>query len=239
MRKGFIIVAVGWAVATATVAGFAQTTAQPATTKRATTASTVPTSAPVDQSTPKGALKVLTTALDTGDRKMLLEVFHADTPVEKKMIEATAALAEATAELRGAASKAFGEQASRALGVDPAAVPEAMARVDASAVTIEGDKATVTSPEDQNDKLVLVHRGEKWHVPMSQIAPSADEGNVDKSLRDTAEHVKLLKQLAGEVSAGQYKTPTEARQELDKRIIRMTMPATTGATATAPAATKK
>ena len=197
--------------------------------KRATTA---PTSAPIDQTTPKGTLKLLARALEAGDRKMLLEVFDAGSATEKKIAEATASLAEATAELRRASFKAFGEEASRPLGMEAAG--EAMARVDSSIEKIDGDKATVTSPLDSTDSLMLVQRDKKWRVPMSQFSGGAvDAADLEKNLHDTAEQAKLLKGLAVEVAAGKFKTAMDARQELDKRIIQSAMPQ--GAAATMPA----
>ena len=206
-------------------------------TKSATTknlvAATAPTSAPVDQTTPKGALKMLARALEAGDRKQVLELLHADSPGERKIAEATAGLAEATAELRRASIGAFGETASSALGVNMAAVSDAMARVDASVEKIDGHKATVTSPTDPADSMMLVQHDAKWRVPMAQISGAINESDLDKNLRDSTEQARLLKGLAGEVAAGKFKTAIEARQELDKRIIQSAMPQ--GAAATAPA----
>jgi len=207
------------------------------TTTRAGAASTTPTTAPVDQSTPKGALKMLARALEAGDRKVLLELLYADSPSERKIAEATAGLAEATAELRRAAVQAYGETASRPLGVDGAAVADAMARVDASVEKIDGNQATVTSMLDPTDSMLLVQRDAKWRVPMAQIGGAVDAADLDKNLHDTSEQVKLLKAIAGEVSAGKFKTAIEARQELDRRIIQSAMPQ--GAAATAPAPEKK
>lgn len=240
MRRMMWVVAAGFmllaAVATGpragAVAGVAPAQGQaksPTTTKSATT----PTSAPVDQTTPRGTLKLLAKALEAGDRKMLLEVFDTSSPTDQKLADATAGLAEATAELRRASVKAFGEQASRPLGIEAAG--EAMARVDASLEKIDGDKATVTSPVDPSDSLMLVQRDRKWRVPMGQFSGGAvDAADLEKNLHDTAEQAKLLKGLALEVAAGKFKTAMDARQELDKRIIQSAMPQ--GAAATVPAA---
>ena len=236
MRRTVICAAAGlicFAASAAPAAAPVSAPAKPTTARAAAVAATSPTSAPVDQSTPKGALKVLARALEAGDRKTLLELLDAGSPSERKIAEATAGLAEATAELRRAAVQAYGETASRPLGVDAAAVPDAMARVDASVEKIDGNQATVTSTVDPTDAIRLVQRDAKWRVPMAQISGAAiDAADLDKNLRDTAEHVKLLKGLAGEVSAGKYKTAMDARQELDKRIIQSAMPQ--GAAATAP-----
>jgi hypothetical protein len=234
------VAAIGFAAMTAmAIAPLARAAAVTSASKPAATTTSAPTSAPVDPSTPKGALKTLTRALDAGDRKTLLELFAADTPAEQKVAEATASLAEATAELRRASIKAFGETASRPLGVDGNAVPEAFARVDASAEKIEGDVATVTSPEQQGDSLTLVRKDAKWRVPMSQIAGPAKGDELEQNLRDSAEQAKALRAIAADVAGGKFKTAIEARQELDRRIMKLAMPATgpstKAASATAPA----
>jgi hypothetical protein len=202
-------------------------------------ASTTPTSAPVDPTTPKGALKSLAQALEAGDRALVLELLDASTPGEQKIATATADLAEATAVLRRAATKAFGETAARPLGVDPGATNEAMARVDASNVALDsaGAKATVRSPDADEPPLTMVLREAKWRVPVSEISKDVEAADLDKNLKDVAEQGKLLKELAGEVSAGKYKTAAEARQELDKRIMKSAMPQlepTTTTTTSAP-----
>ena len=204
-----------------------------------TAPATAPATAPVDSSTPKGALKMLTEALEAGDRAALLDLLSADSPAEQRIAEATAGLAEATAELRRASIKAFGPQASQPLGVNESAVPEAMARIDSSTVAIDGDKATLTSPQDQGESLSLVQRGGKWRVPMSQIAGPADGADLDKNLRDSAEQAKVLKALAAEVSEGKFKSAMEARQELNKRIMQLAMPGVQGATTRATTAPVK
>jgi hypothetical protein len=239
MRRTVICAALGLIGLAARPAGAAAPATAPAkpATARAAAAATSPTSAPVDQSTPKGALKMLARALETGDRKVLLELLDAGSPSERKIAEATAGLAEATAELRRASAKAFGETAARPLGVDVAAVADAMARVDASVEKIDGDQATVTSTLDPTDSMLLVQRDRKWRVPMAQISGAINAADLEKNLHDTDEQVKLLKALAGEVAAGKYKTAIEARQELDRRIIQSAMPQ--GAAATAPVPEKK
>ena len=234
MSRRIVILIVGvmgvmWVAPARALAAPHAPTAPPTTARTAS----APTSAPVDQTTPKGALKLLARALEAGDRKTLLDLLHADSPSERKIAEATAGLAEATAELRRASLKTFGETASRPLGVDLAAVGEAMARVDASTETIDGDKATVTSPVDPADTLMLVQRDRKWRIPMAQISGAVNADDLDKNLHDSSEQAKLLKALAVEVSAGKFKTAIEARQALDKRIIQSAMPQ--GAAATMPA----
>src|SRR5262245_419159 len=98
-----------------------------------------PTTAPVDQTTPKGALKLFSKALDAGDRKSILQLLAADSDQDRKVATATADLAEAMAELRAATIKSFGPEKSRALGVDPTSQADAAKRIDTAIETIEGD----------------------------------------------------------------------------------------------------
>src|SRR5687767_10405148 len=68
----------------------------PATTQ----ATAAPTSAPTtgaaanDLSTPKGAVRSLATAMQTGDKPALLAVLHTTTPVEARLAKVMADLAE-------------------------------------------------------------------------------------------------------------------------------------------------
>ena len=233
------VAAAAGAILLQTAVAGAQLTPPPAATAPATPATqpaSAPSTAPVDATTPKGALKMLTRALESGDRAALLDLLSADSPAEQRIAEATAVLAEATADLRRASVKAFGAPASLPLGVNESAVPEALARIDASTVTIDGEKATVTSPQDAGDTLSLVRREGKWRVPMSQISGQAEPPDLDRNLRDSARQASVLKELANEVAAGKFKSAMDARQELNKRIMQLAMPDMEGA-ATKPTTT--
>ena len=161
--------------------------AQPAT-KRATThqssATTAPTSAPVDQTTPKGALKLLAQALEAGDRKMLLDLLHADSARRsRRSPRRRRGWRRRRRSCGGPRSSAFGEcRVAPRWASNMAAVSDAMARVDASTEKIDGDKATVTSPIDPADSMMLVRRDAKWRVPMAQISGAVNEADLDKNL---------------------------------------------------------
>jgi hypothetical protein len=192
-----------------------------------TAASTVPATVPADPAdpaTPKGALKALAQALDAGDRAAVLKLLLADTGEERKVAAATADLADATAGLRRAAAKAFGEQGSRPLGVDAGATPEALARIDSATVDLAQDRATVRTPQLEGPPIVLVKRDGTWHVPVSELSKDVEAADVERNLKDVAEQTRLLRELSAEVLAGKYKTAAEARQALDARILKSAMP---------------
>jgi hypothetical protein len=218
-------------------AAAAETPAPPTSKPALTTTATAPTTAPIDPATPKGALKSLALALEAGDRQAVLDLLQAESPAEQKIAAATADLSEATAALRQSATKAFGAQAARPLGVDASATPQAMARIDSSTVALDGAKATITSAQRDEPPLLLVQREGRWRVPVSEISREVDPAALEQNLKDAAEQVRLLKEIAGEVSAGKFKTAVEARQELDKRIMQSAMPkAQRNPATTAPAA---
>jgi hypothetical protein len=200
---------------------------------------TAPTSAPVDPSTPKGALKVFSRALDAGDRDIILQMLAADSEQDHKLASATADLAVATAQLRQAATKAFGDAKSRALGVDPGAQPAAMARIDAAAETIIDAAAVVRTADNEGPPMKLVKRDGKWRLPVAELSKDVEAADLDKNLADVAAQVGLTRVLADEVAAGKFATATDARQALDQRILKATMPqlmpGTTTASATRPA----
>ena len=177
-----------------------------------------------DPSTPKGALKLLAQALDAGDRAKVLELLATDTEAERKWAQATAELAEATAALRRSASDAFGAEASRPLGVDRAATGDAFARIDAATVTLTGDKASVRAASEDGPPLVLIRRDRTWRVPVSEFSKDVETADLDRATRALADETRLLRELAVEIAAAKYKTSTDARQALDRRIMQSAMP---------------
>jgi hypothetical protein len=185
---------------------------------------TAPTSVPADPSTPKGALKALTLALDAGDREKILSLLRAETDSEKKVAAAWANLAEASALLRRAATNAFGAQASRPLSVDPGASAEGLARIDAATVAITGDKASLATPQAEGPPMVLVKHNSGWRVPVTEFSKDIEPSALEQNLRDVSEQSRLMKEVAAEVAAGKYPTALDARKALDQRILHSAMP---------------
>jgi hypothetical protein len=189
-----------------------------------------PTTAPVDQSTPKGALKLFSKALDEGDRKTILASLAADSDQDRKVAAATADLAEAMAQLRSATLKTFGPDKSRALGVDPTSATDAAQRIDTAIETIEGDKATVRAADNEGPPTQLIRRDGKWLMPVAELSKDVESADVDKNLADIAQQIKVMREITTEVAAGKFKSAVDARQALDERIVGSAMPATRAST---------
>jgi hypothetical protein len=229
---GFMLVAATTSVARAAAApappaGVAPSAGAPGASPAAAAtspATTQATDTPADPSTPKGALKALAKALDAGDRAAVLELLAANSEQERRVAAATADLAEATVGLRRVATRAFGEKASRPLGVDPGATPEALARIDAATVDLKGDRATLRTPQQEGPPIVLARQGNTWRVPVSELSKDVEAADVERNLKDVAEQTRLMRELTAEVAAGKYKTAADARQALDQRILHSAMP---------------
>jgi hypothetical protein len=177
-----------------------------------------------DPSTPKGALKSLAVALDAGDRQAILARFAADDDAQRRWAEATASLAESAAVLRRAATAKFGPEASRALGVDPSAGAQALARIDAADAHIDSGRATLRSSHDDGPPLVLVLRDGAWRVPVSEFSRGVQPIDLERTTDSLASDARHLRELAAEVEAGTYPTAADARQKLDQRILQAAMP---------------
>src|SRR5947207_15986227 len=85
-----------------------------------TRAQTSPASAPTtqvsaDQSSPRGALKVLSVAMENGDSDALRNVLSATSAQEQRMLKAIIAQQSAIAQLRDAAVQSFGADDARKL----------------------------------------------------------------------------------------------------------------------------
>ena len=186
---------------------------------------TVPaTTQAADPSTPRGALHALARALDAGDRQIILELLWSDSDAQRRWASATADLAEATAALRRSAMQGFGAEASRPLGVDLAATPEAVARIEAAEVAITGDRAIVRTAGEEGPPLVLARRDGTWRVPVAEFLKDVESPDLERAVTLLSEETRLLRELADEVAAGKYKTATDARQALDQRILQSAQP---------------
>ncbi len=194
---------------------FAQST-MPATHPTATPA-TLPVA---DQSTPKGALRMLFTATDTGDAAVIRSVLHSTNPLEEKMATTMAEMSSAMASLQKAIRTTLGEEQARAQLGDPAAAShmrdELLAR---QTETIDGDHAVVKLEGMGNFKPVdLIKVDGKWKVLIGKSLEKADPVMVEKQLDATAIQVKVIREIAADVSAGKFKTVADVKQVMDAKV---------------------
>jgi hypothetical protein len=193
-------------------------TAQPATT---TAPATTQASVKADQSTPRGALKSLTVAMNKGDAAGIKSVFAPNGDVENKMVDAVVNQQQALMKFRDAAVTAFGADEARKLTGDlDAAQAESLGALDQVPENITGDEATV----GEGDQLVhLKKQGEKWTLPVNTLAPQINAQTVDKELSQVIERAKFFTDMADEMARGKYKTADEAGKALQLRVLQQVM----------------
>ncbi len=212
-RSGFVVACAfaGW-IATA---GFAQTTAP--TSQPTTAPSTLPAA---DQTTPKGALRMLFTATDAGDAAAIRSVLYTASPLEEKMAATMAEMSSAMAVLQTAMRTSFGEDQTRAQIGDPAAAARMRDELLAKQTEqINGDHAVIKLEGMGNFKPVeLKNDAGKWKVLIGKSLEKADPSMVEKQLDATGIQVKVIREVAADVSAGKFKNVGDVKQAMDAKV---------------------
>ena len=180
---------------------------------------TAPASAPVvavDLNSPRGTLKVLLAAIQTGDPEGIKKVIHATNPTETKMVDAMAHRVSAENNFRQAAIKAFGADAAKQLVGDPESNEANMAQIDAANETVQGDSAVVDTGRTEPTKLTKVDG--QWRLPASELAKDLDPAKIQQSIDDNNVAASLIDQFATEVGSGKYKTAAEAGESIQLQM---------------------
>lgn len=196
---------------------------------------------------PKDALKRLAAAMRKGDAAEIRAVLYAADDTEAKMAAAMADYAAALAGLQKSAVAAFGEEGAKELTGD-APPGEEVARIDAAALSVDGDDATVTFVPDKKDVKPPAGqqpKGEEedpppppepvrlkkvdghWRVPVAGLSKGAAPEEVKQRLADLAAQTKLIQEISTEVAAGKYKSAEKAGEAWRMKVYALTpMPST-------------
>ena len=200
--------------------------------------------APADASTPRGALRLLHTAMRDGNVESIKKLYYTATPAEVKMVSTMADLAAALAALHRAAVEAFGDGeqgAWKITGDTDAASAKSLASIDEADVTITGDTASVrfhedadadepdekektpAIPKDPTDPKASTTRLKKidgrWQVPAADLAPGEDADALDQRLAELATQRRVLTEITADISAGKFKTAEKAAQACGSRMM--------------------
>ena len=194
----------------------------------------------VDQTTPRGALKVLTQALDMGDVETIRRVLLVESPQQQAWADAMIALSQATGRLQKQAVATFGAEGARALVGDTAgATMLAMAQLDTFTEELDepGLTATVRSGFADERPMVVKKIDGRWRVPVDSFTGGAPADQ----LRDVAARLErqaaAIVQVVEDVAAGKLATPESAGEALQRRQLEAVLqPATTAPASTRPSA---
>jgi hypothetical protein len=217
--------------------------AQPAaTTAPASSAAVVA----VNQETPRGTLKMLSSAMENGDGVAIKKVMATTNPSEEKMVTAMASLAESISNVRKASVKSFGANGAKEFSNDPAAHDEAMKKIDGATETINGESASVNVDPKAGPPVNMKKVNGKWVVPMSEVAKNIDPAQVDERVAGVTIQANALNEAAKETEQGKYKNSDELKQAIEGKMMKAalqhasasTQPASAPPAAAAPAPAK-
>jgi hypothetical protein len=187
--------------------------AQP-TSAPATVPATVPAAIPSDQSTPRGALKLLTIAMNQGDADTMRAILDPTTPIEKRMVEALIAQRQAIRRLKEKSDAAFGPDGTlKIVGDMDATQAQSIASIASMSEKIDGDQAVIV---DGADELKFKKLNDKWVFPIASM-PHVDFGDADAAIARMTQLAKLFDDVSTAIEAGKYKSPKEAADDLQAR----------------------
>lgn len=186
---------------------------------------TRPTTSPAtlpaaDQTTPKGALRMLFTATDAGDAAVIRSVLYTASPLEEKMAKTMAELSSAMATLQSAIGTTFGGDQARVQADNRAAASrirdELLAKLTEA---IDGDHAVVKLDAMGNFQPMEFKKIDgQWKVLIGKSLEKTDAATVEKQLDATAIQVKVIRDVAADVSAGKFKTVADVKQTMDAKV---------------------
>ncbi len=141
---------------------------------------------------------------------------------------------------RAAAVAAYGDKATDLTGDTEEGTKAGLAKIDAAPEVITGDTATVDPANGQSDRpgvpppppLTLKKIDGKWEIPVAELARGVDEHSIQQRLDDLAFMSQMMNDSADEVSKGMYKTPQEAGQAIQGKMMAAMMKRASAATQT-------
>jgi len=170
----------------------------------------------VDQSTPRGAVKVFAIAVQSGQADKLREVLEAASPAEEQVVGAMGDAAAAAAVLRAAATEKFGAEAARAMAGGPPTVGD-IDKVDWAAERVDGDRATVDLGGGAVAMRLVRRREAGWRIAVGGLVPVDDPKTGAKIVPGLRALARTMTETAGEIRAGRYKSAAEAKEVLTTR----------------------
>jgi len=190
--------------------------------------STTPAPIPEDQSTPRGALRVLAAGMDAGEGSKIRAVFRIANPQEQKLVDALVEYHEAYVRFCKAAVEAFGDNEARRLTGDRvAAQSQSLAALQSMPEEIKGDSATVGAESETQIHLGRVDG--KWFVPVAMLAPGVEPAKIQQVIDDTRLRAAIYNDFTAELAADKHKTAEEAGDALQLKLMKAAMERANGA----------
>lgn len=193
----------------------AQVDSAPTTAPSAATAPTVVVEVPVDDTTPRGALKIVVKAMGEGDVQAAQSVLVSDNELQKSWAGVMLKLAVAQNTVFNAAKAKFGDEGAKTIVGDVASARVfAMAAIDRSSEELQGDKATVRSADGVEAPIELRKVDGKWRVPVTAFVGDATEQQLTETAEKMSKQADAIVAFSAQIGEGKFATPEDAAQGL-------------------------
>jgi len=177
---------------------------------------------PANQSTPRGALRVLAAAIDTGDGATIRAVFQTTNPQEQKLVDSRVSYSDAVAKFGKAAVEVFGpEEARKLTGDQAAAQAESLRALQAMPEHIEADTATVGADKQTQIHLTLVDG--KWKVAVDLLTQSVSASEIQKVIDDMLIQAQIFTDVTAEMLNDKFKSVEDASDAIQRMRLKVAM----------------
>lgn len=186
-----------------------------------------PTTRPikVDLTTPRGAIRSLSSAVDAQDGAAILKVFYAADASERELAAAFSELILAGKRLGESARDQFGAVGdSLGSGVIN---PAELAKIDQAELRENGDRATLI-PVGQSRPLQFRRSGNDWQLVVRDFANADD--NLPRQASLLKRVARVFDEVTAGINAGNFASSQEAEAAIQTKLAHVMIRAATQAT---------
>ncbi len=199
------------------------------------------TTAAVDQTSPRGAVKVLETAMLNGDADGIVGDVDAQSPDQSMVIRAFADSVSARSQLQQAVAAKFPQKGSDMKMAQQQQMVMLMRMIDSMNVHENGNTAALEISGDPNSPHFSVTKvGETWKIPFTSVFSGITNAKMQAKMIGV--QTRTFKDLATDISAGKFATLEQLNGAAQQRMqaamqeaqASMAPPAASGPPATQP-----
>jgi hypothetical protein len=185
-----------------------------------TTAPSTQPAVALDQTTPRGTLKLFFAANAASDGNAMKSLIQAGNPAEDHMIAAICDKRDADRLLTDALRDKFPKEwPGDPRAQEESQLPQIYQKVDASAQSITGDTATLKAPDAQAVPLTFKLVNGKWLMPLGVLVQDTDPDHLEANAHQIDVQVKVMRDATADVKAGKYADMTKAVEDVKERIF--------------------
>jgi hypothetical protein len=173
-------------------------------------------SVPVDQTTPRGTLKVFALAVQEAQGEKVRQCLHTTKETEARYAQRYAEVSVAMGRFRSAMLEHFGEKAAMTLRA-LAPIREGH-HIDAAVEQIKGTEALVEIKGDRPETIALVQVEGKWKIAISKMIAGRSASEARSDLEAMSALADAYIETAKQVRDGRHKSAPAAVNALRKNV---------------------